>query len=73
MEFILMTDIMWIIFYILEPTTMTPKETREYTFLYTRALFFSDLFRAFRLRRKDLLLFCFFIIFFFWTNVGQTF
>lgn len=39
-----MTDIMWIIFYILEPTTMTPKETREYTFLYTRALFFSDLF-----------------------------
>lgn len=44
MEFILMTDIMWIIFYILEPTTMTPKETREYTFLYTRALFFSDLF-----------------------------
>ena len=44
MEFILMTDIMWIIFYILEPTTMTPKETREYTFLYTRALFFSDVF-----------------------------
>ena len=39
-----MTDIMWIIFYILEPTTMTPKETREYTFLYTRALFFSDVF-----------------------------
>ena len=40
MDFILMTDIMLIIFYILEPTTMTPKETREYNFFYTRALFF---------------------------------
>ena len=40
MEFILMTDIMLIIFYILEPTAMTPKETREYTFfLYTRIIF----------------------------------
>ena len=44
MEFILMTDIMWIIFYILEPTTMTPKETLSTHFFYTRALLFSDLY-----------------------------
>ena len=44
MEFILMTDIMLIIFYILEPTTMTPKETREYTFFFIHAHYFSDLY-----------------------------